>query len=155
MIENENEAPYDLTLSSRRTVSSRSRRASLVVVNSIPENSAVGSVVGTIRVRDDDAGADQTLTFTTNNDLFTIAGNQLILASQLNHDLQQSILLYIRATDNGQPPTFVSERRFVRRVIKGTVLDGKRFRHQCNGGQSAADQRDIDSDGALHSQGFQ
>jgi hypothetical protein len=50
---------------------------------------------------------NQTLTYSTDNPMFNIINNQLLLRTSLNRDYQQVILLIIRATDNGQPPAFV------------------------------------------------
>ena len=54
---------------------------------------------------DDDL--NQTLTYTTDNPMFNIINNQLILKTKLNYDKRQFIPVIIRATDNGQPPLFV------------------------------------------------
>ncbi len=50
---------------------------------------------------------NQILIYTTNNTIFNIINNQLILKTKLNYNKQQFINLFIRAIDNGQPTLFV------------------------------------------------
>jgi len=54
-----------------------------------------------------DKDFNQTLTYSITNPIFTIVDNHLILNSKLNYDQRQFIPIIIRATDNGQPSTFV------------------------------------------------
>ncbi|CAF3134551.1 unnamed protein product [Rotaria sp. Silwood2] len=88
-IEDENETPYNLTLSN-------------VVV---PENTTINSTISILNAIDVDF--NQTLTYTTTNPIFTIVDNRLILKQKLNYDKRQFIPIIIRATDSGQPPTFI------------------------------------------------
>ncbi|CAF1281839.1 unnamed protein product [Rotaria sp. Silwood1] len=88
-IEDENETPYNLTLSSQV----------------VPENTTIGSTIGIINATDVDF--NQTLTYTTTNSIFTIVDNRLILQKKLSYDKRRFIPIIIRATDNGQPPTFI------------------------------------------------
>ncbi|CAF1591017.1 unnamed protein product, partial [Adineta ricciae] len=97
-IQDENEAPHNLTLST----------------TSLYENATVGSLIATISALDDDA--NQTLTYLTSNPLFTIRNNELILNKALDHNLRETISVYIRATDDGQPPTF-TEKLFLINVV--------------------------------------
>ncbi|UJR34161.1 hypothetical protein I4U23_021569 [Adineta vaga] len=90
-LQDENETPHNLTLSTQST----------------PENTPVGSVIAFIDVHDDDI--NQTITYSTTNPMFTIKENQLILNSPLDHSLRENVSVYIRATDNGQPPTFTEK----------------------------------------------
>lgn len=55
-----------------------------------------------------DVDFNQTITFTTNNPIFNITDNRLILNRKLSHEKWSFMPLFIRATDNGQPPTFVN-----------------------------------------------
>ncbi len=84
-----NNAPTDLTLSN----------------NSVLESAVVGTTVGTFTSVDPDAG--QTFTYTlvsgtgsTDNNRFSIVGNQLKTASALNYNVQSSFSVRVRTTDN-------------------------------------------------------
>lgn len=78
---------------------------SFFIAQSVPESTAIDSTIGIINAIDDDF--NQTLTYTTNNPMFKIVDNRLILTTKLNYDERQFIPITIRATDNGQPSTFV------------------------------------------------
>ncbi|CAF1122720.1 unnamed protein product [Rotaria sordida] len=103
-IEDENETPYNLTLSSQF----------------VPENTTIGSTIGIINAMDIDSNQTLTYTTTTTNSIFTIIDNRLILNKKLNYDKRQFIPIIIRATDNGQPPTF-TENLF---IINVTSVNG-------------------------------
>ncbi|CAF0726212.1 unnamed protein product [Adineta steineri] len=94
-IEDENEPPYNITLS----------------LTSVSKDAEIGNIVGIINAMDDDI--NQTLTYTTTNPLFNIIDNQLILSSKLDHESRNSIPVYIRATDDGQPSRFTEQLFFI------------------------------------------
>ena len=73
-------------------------------------------MIATISALDDDV--NQTLTYLTSNPLFTIRNNELILNKALDHNLRETIPVYIRATDDEQPPTFVKKDSFQENVEK-------------------------------------
>uniref|UniRef100_UPI0035636252 leucine-rich repeat protein n=1 Tax=Labilibaculum sp. TaxID=2060723 RepID=UPI0035636252 len=66
--------------------------------NSIAENSAIGSEVGTLTATDEDA--DQTLTYSiSENENFEISGDKLFSKSDLDFETQESYELEITVTD--------------------------------------------------------
>jgi len=76
----------------------------LLSSSSIAENSAIGSVVGTMSAVDAQGG---TITFSlvsgdgsTDNNSFSISGNQLLTAVALNYETKSSYSIRIRATDS-------------------------------------------------------
>jgi hypothetical protein len=87
-----------------------------ILVQSVPENTTVGSTVGIVNAIDEDF--NQTLNYTTDNPSFTIVGNRLILTTQLSYNKRQFIPIIIRATDNGQPTTFVRKKKISFVIIK-------------------------------------
>lgn len=72
----------------------------------VSDNTTVGSTVGYVNALDDDR--NQTLTYTTENALFTIVDDRLVLKAPIDYEKRQHIPVLIRATDNGKPETFVS-----------------------------------------------
>ena len=74
--------------------------------NSLPENGAIGAVVGTLSSNDADAGDTHTYTLVTgtgdtDNALFQIVGNELRLASSLNFETKPNYQVRVRSTDSG------------------------------------------------------
>ncbi|MCP9788457.1 leucine-rich repeat protein [Cyanobium sp. Maggiore-St4-Cus] len=91
-----NQAPTDLTLTS----------------SGINENSAAGTVIGTLAATDPDAGSTFTYalvagngTNDADNNLVVIEGNQVKVKSgaSINFETNPVLTLYIRVTDNGNP----------------------------------------------------
>jgi hypothetical protein len=85
-----NSAPTDLTLSS----------------DSVAENSAIDTVVGTFSTADPDAGDTHTYTLVSgsgdaDNASFTIAGNQLRTAAAFDFEARSSYSIRVRTTDQG------------------------------------------------------
>ena len=153
----ENEPPYNLTLSGGISIVHLSRICFFLfraTENSIPENTTVGSVVALINGTDDDF--NQTLTYTTENPAFTVVDNQLILKSPLNYAERQYVPVIIRATDNGEPSTFVSEElRFSSSAegVRCLVLDREVVHSGCDDDQSATARHHFgDDDGGFTSQ---
>jgi hypothetical protein len=70
--------------------------------NTVAENVAAGTVVGTLSVTDPDAGDTHTYTL-VGGDMaaFSISGNQLLLAVSPDFETQPSYTVRIRATDQG------------------------------------------------------
>ncbi|NBQ15640.1 MAG: cadherin repeat domain-containing protein, partial [Proteobacteria bacterium] len=70
--------------------------------NSVAENAAVGTVVGTLSTTDPDAGDTFTYSLVGNaadNAAFTVAGNQLKTAAGFNFEAKASYTVVIRSTD--------------------------------------------------------
>lgn len=65
----------------------------------------MGSTVGFLNAFDEDR--NQTLTYTTENAVFSIEQNRLILKTPVDYEKRQSIPVLIRVTDNGDPVAFV------------------------------------------------
>jgi hypothetical protein len=85
-VTNVNEAPTDVTLSNA----------------SVPENTLNGTVIGNLAAVDPDAG--DTATFSLTNDaggLFSLIGNQLVVAGPLDYEQATSHQITVRATDSG------------------------------------------------------
>ncbi|MEI8080808.1 MAG: MBG domain-containing protein, partial [Actinomycetes bacterium] len=102
-----NDAPTDILLSP----------------NTMPENAAVGTVVGTLSTTDVDS--DDTFTYTllpgtgsTDNASFTIVGNTLKTAISFNFEARSSYSIRIRSTDVGGLTT---EKAFTITVTNATV----------------------------------
>ncbi len=85
-VTNVNEAPTNILLSS----------------NTVAENSANGTVVGTLSALDPDAGDTATFSLVSNaGGLFAINGNQLVVNGPLNYEAASSEQVTIRVTDSG------------------------------------------------------
>ena len=85
-VTNVNEAPTDITLSNA----------------SVPENTPNGIVIGNLAAVDPDAG--DTATFSLINDaggLFSLIGNQVVVAGPLDYEQATSHQITVRATDAG------------------------------------------------------
>jgi hypothetical protein len=87
-----NDAPTDIALTA----------------SSVPENSAVNTVVGTLSNTDQDPG--QTYTYTlvagagsTDNGSFNISGTSLRTSASFNFEVKNSYSVRVRVTDNGTP----------------------------------------------------
>ncbi len=85
-----NETPYDINLSAE----------------SVAENRASGTVVGTITTIDPDDGDTFTYSLVagtggTDNASFSISGNSLLTAAEFNHELKSTYNILIRTTDAG------------------------------------------------------
>lgn len=93
-VTNINEAPTDISLSA----------------TSVAENVPIGTLVGLISTVDADLGEAHTYTLVTgagdtDNNLFTIVGNQLRVVSALNYEAQNSCSIRLQ-TDDGNGGTF-------------------------------------------------
>ena len=93
-----NDAPTDIALSD----------------NDVDENSAIGTVVGTLSSTDpDNPGAGQThsyaITGGTGLGLFNIVGNEIRVDGALNFEGAQSYTLQVQSTDNGIAPLSFTE----------------------------------------------
>lgn len=89
-VSNVNEAPTDIALT----------------ILPLPENTAVGTVVGSFTPTDPDAGDTFTYTLVagtgdTNNAWFTVATNTLVLAQALDFEVLPSLSIRVRVTDLG------------------------------------------------------
>jgi VCBS repeat-containing protein len=85
-VTNVNEAPTDITLSNA----------------SVPENTPNGIVIGNLAAVDPDTG--DTATFSLTNDaggLFSLIGNQVVVAGPLDYEQATSHQITVRATDSG------------------------------------------------------
>jgi mRNA-degrading endonuclease HigB of HigAB toxin-antitoxin module len=85
-----NEAPTNITLST----------------NSIDENVAANSIIGTLSTTDQDAGNTFTYTLvagagSSDNSSFSISGNELHIISSPNYETKSSYLVRFRSTDQG------------------------------------------------------
>jgi CARDB len=94
-VSNTNDTPSDLTLG--RTT--------------FTEERGPGAFVGTLSTLDQDVG--QTFTYTlvagtgdTDNDTFTIVGNELKTATNVSFETKSSLAFRLRVTDNGSPAAF-------------------------------------------------
>ena len=79
----------------------------------IPENSAIGTVIGSLSAVDPDANATHTFTLVdgdgaSGNGSFQINGNQLRFAGSPNYEAQHDYSVRIRATDGGSLTTEAS-----------------------------------------------
>lgn len=88
LVADRNESPTDVTISN----------------SSIPENSAVGTVVGLLSSLDPDANDSRTYTLvagtgSSGNEFFSIQGNQLIASRSFNMEEQSSYSVRVQATD--------------------------------------------------------
>lgn len=84
-VTNVNEAPTDITISSP----------------AVNENSAVGTVIGTLGGVDQDAGASFTYQIVSDpNNKFSLSGNQLLVNGILNYESSPSHDVQIKVTDN-------------------------------------------------------
>jgi hypothetical protein len=91
-VTNVNDAPTDIALTA----------------SSVPENSAVNTVVGTLSSTDQDTG--QTYSYTlvagagsTDNGSFNISGTSLRTSASFNFEVKSSYSVRVRVTDNGAP----------------------------------------------------
>jgi hypothetical protein len=87
-VSNVNEAPNDIALSG----------------TTVPENAAIGTIVGTLSTTDVDAGSTFTYslvagTGSTDNASFTIVGNQLKTAASFNYEAKASYSIRVRTSD--------------------------------------------------------
>ncbi|GIW78482.1 MAG: hypothetical protein KatS3mg105_0289 [Gemmatales bacterium] len=87
-VTNVNEAPTDINLSNNR----------------IPENSPVGTVVGVLSATDEDAGGSHTYALVSgpgdsDNSLFLIVGNQLVVNGSLDFETNSSLSIRVQVTD--------------------------------------------------------
>ncbi|MGB3421827.1 MAG: Calx-beta domain-containing protein, partial [Dolichospermum sp.] len=72
--------------------------------NSINENVAANSLIGTFSSTDPDAGSTFTYSFvngTNDNSAFTISGNQLLINASPNFEAKSSYSILVRTTDQG------------------------------------------------------
>jgi hypothetical protein len=74
--------------------------------NSVPENLAVGAMIGTLSVNDTELTDKRTLelvfgTGSTDNDRFVLVGNELRLAGTLDFETRPTLSIRVRATDQG------------------------------------------------------
>ncbi len=77
-----------------------------VSATTVAENSAVGTVVGTLSFSDPDAGGSHSFSLASGdgdsgNGLFTITGNQLKVATNLNFEIDPTVSIRLRTTDQG------------------------------------------------------
>ncbi|XP_060077517.1 protocadherin Fat 4-like [Ylistrum balloti] len=73
----------------------------------VPENSAMGTVVGSFLATDDDF--DQQITYSLlSNDFFTVAGDELMVDGELDYESSPTIALGVIASDDGLPPMSIS-----------------------------------------------
>jgi len=89
-VQDQNEAPTDIALSN----------------DTIAENAAIGTAVGTLSAVDPDAGDTHTFTLVAgtgdeDNDLFQISGNTLQTAAVLDYETSTTHSVRVRATDGG------------------------------------------------------
>ncbi len=85
-VSNQNEAPTSISLSA----------------NSVVENSAAGTLVGTLSALDPDAGDNTTFTLEDSaGGLFAINGNNLVVAGAIDHEVATLHQVTVRATDAG------------------------------------------------------
>ncbi|KAL8601316.1 hypothetical protein ACOMHN_054610 [Nucella lapillus] len=95
-------------------------------VTSIPENAAVGSVVGYVAADDVDKG--QSLRYTLDDTShFVISGHQLLVDGTLDFETSPHITFHVQVTDTGLPPkslnqTFKVEITDVNEVPRGVEL---------------------------------
>ena len=76
-------------------------------VSSIPEDTAVGTVVGELAADDVDKG--QTLRYTMGrNAFFVVSGNKILVDGRLDFETSPHATLEIQVTDSGTPPKSVS-----------------------------------------------
>lgn len=71
---------------------------------SIAENSAVGTVVGTLSAIDPDYGDTHTFVYAlpyANGGKFSISGNAIKVASAIDHETTESVTVTVKATDKG------------------------------------------------------
>jgi hypothetical protein len=109
-----NEAPTDVALST----------------NTIAENSAAGTVVGTLSATDLDAGDAQTFSITDPTSTFAIAGNTIVLAAgkSLDFETKASYSVDVTVTDAGgltHTKTFTIDITDVLEPIVGTPKNDK------------------------------
>ena len=70
--------------------------------SSVKENSAAGTVVGTLSVTDPDAGDTETLTLINDaGGRFALSGNKLVVSGSLDYEAATSHTIVVRATDAG------------------------------------------------------
>ncbi|XP_076442794.1 protocadherin-16-like [Babylonia areolata] len=73
--------------------------------NTVRENKPPGMLVGSIMADDDDILDAVTFTLLNGSDVFSIEnGDKLMTKQKLNYEENQSFVLAVRASDNGQPP---------------------------------------------------
>ena len=75
--------------------------------NSISERQNTGTLIGNLSVSDEDPTDSHEFTITSNTDLVTIQGNQLLVNDLISNSSTPEIILTIRATDDGNPALFV------------------------------------------------
>ena len=94
----------DVTLTIKVTDANDKPRALDLSSNDVHENEPVGTRVGTLTARDEDAS--QKLSFTLlddDNGMFKIVGNELQKASAANYETAKSHSVTVEARDNGNP----------------------------------------------------
>ncbi|KAL8601315.1 hypothetical protein ACOMHN_054609 [Nucella lapillus] len=88
-VKNANDAPTNIRLSK----------------NTVGENRPAGMLVGSIMADDEDVQDSVTFTLLNGSDVFSIEkGDKLVTQRTLNYEETQSVVIAIRASDNGRPP---------------------------------------------------